>query len=58
MVANGRIAETGTHETLIGARGEYARLWSAYEAAHAWRIRGAERAANPWRSALRAEPRA
>jgi ATP-binding cassette subfamily B protein len=38
VVANGRIAETGTHETLKSGAGEYARLWSAYEAAHAWRV--------------------
>jgi ABC-type multidrug transport system fused ATPase/permease subunit len=40
VLAHGRIAESGTHAALIGAGGEYARLWSAYQAAHAWRVRG------------------
>jgi ATP-binding cassette subfamily B protein len=55
VLAGGRIAETGTHETLLRDAGEYARLWSAFEAAHAWQQDSA--APNPWRSALRAEPR-
>ncbi len=37
VVADGRIVETGTHAALMGIGGEYARLWSAYHAAHVWR---------------------
>jgi ATP-binding cassette subfamily B protein IrtB len=54
VLAGGRIAESGTHETLMRGGCEYARLWSAFEAAHAWQDSASP---NPWRSALRAEPR-
>jgi ATP-binding cassette subfamily B protein len=38
VMADGRIVETGTHAALLGIGGEYAQLWSAYEAAHVWRV--------------------
>jgi ATP-binding cassette subfamily B protein IrtB len=38
VLANGRVAETGTHETLIRGGGEYGRLWAAYEGAHTWQM--------------------
>jgi ATP-binding cassette subfamily B protein len=40
VLADGRIAESGTHAALLETGGEYARLWSAYEAANAWRVAG------------------
>jgi ATP-binding cassette subfamily B protein len=40
VLAAGRIVQTGTHAELAGAPGEYARLWAAYDAAHAWRTAG------------------
>ena len=38
VMANGRIAESGTHETLIRSGGDYGRLWAAYEGAHTWQV--------------------
>ncbi len=40
VMAHGRVAETGTHAALVAGSGECARLWSAYEAAHVWRVAG------------------
>lgn len=37
VLARGRVVETGTHATLMAYGGEYAELWSAYEAARTWR---------------------
>ena len=30
VIANGRITETGTHDALLAAGGEYASLWAAF----------------------------
>jgi ATP-binding cassette subfamily B protein len=40
VLADGRIVEAGTHAALLAERGEYARLWSAYETAHSWLAAG------------------
>jgi ABC-type multidrug transport system fused ATPase/permease subunit len=40
VLAGGRIVESGRHAELIARDGEYAGLWSAYEAAHAWSAAG------------------
>jgi ATP-binding cassette subfamily B protein len=37
VLAGGRVVETGTHAALLGNRGEYARLWAAYERAGDWK---------------------
>jgi len=37
VLSCGRIVESGTHAALLTYGGEYARLWSAYEAARTWR---------------------
>ena len=40
VMAGGRIAESGTHEQLIGRSSEYARLWAAHERTRHWKVAG------------------
>jgi len=40
VLAAGTVAEAGTHEELLRAGGEYARLWSAHERARHWKLAG------------------
>jgi ATP-binding cassette subfamily B protein len=40
VLADGTIAESGTHEQLLAKRGEYARLWAAHERTNHWKIAG------------------
>lgn len=37
VIANGTIAERGTHDELLALGGEYGALWSAYERSRPWR---------------------
>lgn len=37
----GRLVEAGRHDALTGANGVYARLWSSYQRAQNWSLRGA-----------------
>lgn len=39
VLDDGRVCETGTHETLLGKRGIYYRLWQEQQNAGSWRIR-------------------
>ena len=38
VLERGRVAESGTHAELLGARGLYARMWADYERAASWKI--------------------
>lgn len=38
VLDHGQVAQSGTHEELLRARGLYARMWSDYERAASWRI--------------------
>jgi ATP-binding cassette subfamily B protein IrtB len=38
VVDDGRVVETGTHESLVAARGTYARLWHARSSGRGWRL--------------------
>ncbi len=40
VVEDGRVAETGTHESLIEIDGTYARLWRARSSSSGWRLEG------------------
>jgi ATP-binding cassette subfamily B protein len=40
VLANGAIAESGTHEQLLARHGEYARLWAAHERTNHWKVAG------------------
>jgi ATP-binding cassette subfamily B protein IrtB len=40
VVADGRVVEIGTHESLIAACGSYARLWHARSSGQGWRLTG------------------
>jgi ATP-binding cassette subfamily B protein IrtA len=39
VLANGRVAEHGTHDELLGSGGRYARMWEHHERARAWGVR-------------------
>ncbi|MFI6347595.1 ABC transporter ATP-binding protein [Streptomyces sp. NPDC050560] len=38
VLDGGRVAERGTHESLLAGEGRYAQLWSAHEKAQGWRL--------------------
>lgn len=38
VIADGRVAEQGTHDELVQAEGLYARMWGKYQQAAAWQI--------------------
>jgi ATP-binding cassette subfamily B protein len=40
VLADGRVAEHGTHDELLAAGGRYARMWQHHERARAWGVRG------------------
>ncbi len=42
VLDNGRVAEEGTHDSLVKARGMFARMWEEYNKAAKWRIATAE----------------
>ena len=42
VIADGRVAEHGTHTELVQAGGLYARMWSKYQQAATWQISGRE----------------
>jgi ATP-binding cassette subfamily B protein len=39
VLADGRVAERGTHDELLDAGGRYARMWEYHERARAWGVR-------------------
>ncbi len=41
VLDGGRVAETGTHDSLVGSGGRYARMWAEYERARSWGLSGA-----------------
>ena len=38
VVANGRIAEQGTHEELMARKSMYNRMWNEYQQSVAWKL--------------------
>lgn len=42
VIADGRVAEQGTHDELVQADGFYARMWHKYQQAATWQISGRE----------------
>jgi ATP-binding cassette subfamily B protein len=38
VIDKGRLAEEGTHDTLVKARGRYSRMWDQYSGAMNWRL--------------------
>ncbi|MGW6462169.1 ABC transporter ATP-binding protein/permease, partial [Streptomyces sp. NPDC055078] len=38
VIDDGRVAERGTHEELLVAKGRYAAMWSAQTGARQWRV--------------------
>jgi len=40
VMENGKIVESGTHNELLTLGGVYKKLWSEYQKAANWRIRG------------------
>ncbi len=40
VVENGRVAEEGTHDALLGRRGRYREMWEIYMQAANWRLAG------------------
>ncbi|QKF07776.1 ABC transporter ATP-binding protein [Berryella wangjianweii] len=42
VLDGGRVVERGTHEGLLAARGRYARMWTDYNQAVTWKIKGGD----------------
>ncbi|MDR0851247.1 MAG: ABC transporter ATP-binding protein/permease [Clostridiales Family XIII bacterium] len=46
VIDEGKVAESGTHETLVANGGRYSQMWGSYTGAMRWTISGKEASAN------------
>ena len=38
VLADGKVAESGTHDELVGANGIYSRMWNEYNKSVNWQV--------------------